>query len=261
MGVVNVTPDSFSDGGHYFETRVAIAHGLVLASNGADIIDVGGESSRPGAEPVGEAEELRRIVPVITELARQIKQPISIDTTKPVVAQAALDAGASIVNDIAANRSDETLWRVVAESGAAYICMHMQGTPQTMQADPHYKDVTAEVRAFFFERIKRLNDCGVGADQLILDPGIGFGKTPQHNLELIAKLGTFVDCGRPIMLGVSRKSFIGKLLGNESETRLWGSIACACSGVRAGAAIIRTHDVGETVSAVRMTEAILAKCQ
>jgi dihydropteroate synthase len=259
MGIVNVTPDSFSDGGNYFETRVAIEHGLELASEGADIIDVGGESSRPGAEPVSEAEELRRVLPVIAELARRITQPISIDTTKAVVAQAALDAGASIVNDIAANRSDETLWRLVAESGAAYVCMHMQGGPRTMQADPHYENVTMEVRTFFFERIKRLNDCGVAAKQLILDPGIGFGKTPQHNLELIANLGTFVDCGRPIMLGVSRKSFIGKLLGNESETRLWGSIACACAGVRAGAAIIRTHDVRQTVAAVRMTEAILAK--
>jgi dihydropteroate synthase len=261
MGIVNVTPDSFSDGGRFFDAQAAIDHALVLEGEGADIIDIGGESSRPGAQPVSEAEELRRVLPVITALAAQIKKPISIDTTKPRVAQAALDAGASIVNDIAANREDDVLWRMVAATGAAYVCMHMQGTPLTMQAAPHYQDVTADVHQFFIERINRLNDCGVSAEQLILDPGIGFGKTPQHNLELVANLGAFVDCGRPIMLGVSRKSFISKLIGNEAEIYLWGSIACACWGVRAGAGIIRAHDVRQTVAAVRMTEVILSNCK
>lgn len=261
MGIVNVTPDSFSDGGRYFDSCAAIERGLALADEGADIIDVGGESTRPGAEPVGIAEEMRRILPVVTALAARINQPISIDTTKPMVARAALDAGATIVNDIGANRQDDALWRVVADSGAGYVCMHMQGTPQTMQSNPHYSNVTADVRDFFSERISRLNDCGVSADQLILDPGIGFGKTPEHNLELIANLAMFLDRGRPLMLGVSRKSFIGKLLGDEPQAPLWGSIACACSAVRAGVGIIRTHDVRETVAAVRMTEAILTQCK
>lgn len=261
MGIVNVTPDSFSDGGRYFDTHAAIEHGRAMAREGADIIDVGGESTRPGAQPVSASEEASRILPVVKALAQSLPQPISIDTTKPIVAQAAIEAGATIVNDIAANREDTALWRLVAETRAGYVCTHMQGTPQTMQIEPHYEDVVVEVREFFSDRISRLNDCGVCADQLILDPGIGFGKTPQHNLELIANLDRFVDCGRPIMLGVSRKSFIGKLLGNEVEARLWGSVACACLAAKTGASIIRTHDVRQTVAALRMTEAILAKCK
>ena len=259
MGIVNVTPDSFFDGGRFLDASAALAHALQLAEQGAEIIDVGGESTRPGALPVAESEELRRVLPVIEQLAGRIKVPISIDTVKPGVARAALAAGASIVNDVAANRADGALWRLVAEAGAGYVCMHAQGTPQTMQANPAYTDVAREVREFFAERIRRLNDCGVGRDQIILDPGIGFGKTVEHNLQLLGAARSFTSLERPLLLGVSRKSFIGKLLGAELAARLPGALACACLAVAAGVQIIRAHDVAETVQAIRMTEAILAK--
>jgi dihydropteroate synthase len=259
MGIVNVTPDSFSDGGRFLDAQAAVAHALRLVEQGAEIIDVGGESTRPGALPVAEAEELRRVIPVIERLAGQVKVPISIDTVKPGVARAALDAGASIVNDVAANREDPGLWRLVAEARAGYVCMHMQGTPQTMQANPVYTDVVREVGEFFFERIRRLSDCGVGREHIILDPGIGFGKTVEHNLQLLAAAWGFTKCERPLLMGVSRKSFIGRLLGAELAARLPGALACACVAVAAGVQIIRAHDVAETVQAIRMTETILAK--
>jgi dihydropteroate synthase len=232
---------------------------LRLAHEGAEIIDVGGESTRPNALPVDEAEELRRVVPVIERLAAVLRIPISIDTIKPSVARAALDAGASIVNDVAANRADPAMWQVVSEAGAGYVCMHMQGTPQTMQARPVYSDITREVGEFFFERMKRLKDCGIGGEQLILDPGIGFGKTLEHNLELLRSLRSFADLARPVLLGVSRKSFIGKLLGMEPSARLPGALACACLAVEAGVQMIRAHEAAATVQAIRMTEAILAR--
>ena len=210
MGVVNVTPDSFSDGGRFLNPEAAVAHALELAGQGADILDIGGESTRPGAEPVSEAEELRRVIPVIEKLAAAVKIPLSIDTMKPAVAHAALQAGASIVNDVAANRKDDAMWRVAAEFRAGYICMHAQGTPQTMQKNPVYADVVREVGEFFGERLKRLNACGVAADQVVLDVGIGFGKTLEHNLQLLANLRSFTTMARPLLLGVSRKSFIGK---------------------------------------------------
>jgi dihydropteroate synthase len=258
MGIVNVTPDSFSDGGRYLDAKAAVEHGLRLVEQGADIIDVGGESTRPRATPVDEAEELRRVIPVIEELAGKIKVPISIDTMKPGVARAALDAGASMVNDVAANREDEAMWRVVARAGAGYVCMHMQGVPQTMQANPEYADVVEEVQKFFRERIIRLNDCGVASEQIILDPGIGFGKTAEHNLQLLGGLRKFTKLERPLLLGVSRKSFIGKLFGTELAARLPAALACASLAVEAGVQIIRAHEVAETVQALRMTEAILA---
>jgi dihydropteroate synthase len=207
---------------------------------------------------VDEAEELRRVIPVIEQLAARVKIPLSIDTVKPAVARAALQAGASIVNDVAAHREDDAMWRVVAESGAGYICMHAQGTPQTMQTNPVYADVVREVGGFFGERLKKLNACGVAAEQVVLDVGIGFGKTPAHNLQLLAALRSFTKWRRPLLLGVSRKSFIGKLLGAEVAARLPASLACACLAVADGVQIIRTHDVAETVQAVRMTEAIAA---
>ncbi len=259
MGIVNVTPDSFSDGGQYLDPRAAVAHALQLVEQGAEIIDVGGESTRPGALPVSEAEELRRVMPVIEQMAGLLKVPISIDTVKPGVARAALAAGASIVNDVAANREDSTLWKVVAEAGAGYVCMHMQGTPRTMQANPAYTDVVREVGEFFSERIRRLSGCGLGRDQIILDPGIGFGKTVEHNLQLLGAAQKFTSLERPLLLGVSRKSFIGKLLGVELAARLPAGLACACLAVSAGVQIVRAHDVAETVQAIRMTEAILAK--
>jgi dihydropteroate synthase len=258
MGIVNVTPDSFSDGGRYSDAKAAVDHALQLVEQGAEIIDIGGESTRPRATPVDEAEELRRVLPVIRELAGRIKIPISIDTMKPGVARAALDAGASIVNDVAANREDDAMWQVVAQTGTGYVCMHMQGVPQTMQMNPSYSDVVEEVEKFFCERINRLNDCGVASEQIILDPGIGFGKTAGHNLQLLGGLRKFTKLERPLLLGVSRKSFIGKLFGTELAARLPAALACASLAVEAGVQIIRAHEVAETVQALRMTEAILA---
>ncbi len=259
MGVLNVTPDSFSDGGQFLELRAAVTRGLELVRQGAEILDVGGESTRPRAMPVEEDEEMRRVLPVIEQLAACVSVPISVDTMKPAVARAALQAGASIVNDVAANRADDRMWRLVAETGAGYVCLHMQGTPQTMQATPVYTDVVREVGEFFSERMQRLNDCGVSCEQVILDPGIGFGKTLEHNLQLLGGLRSFAGLERPLLLGVSRKSFMGTLLGAEAGARLPAALACACLAVEAGAQIIRAHEAAETVQTLRMTEAILAK--
>jgi len=257
MGVVNVTPDSFSDGGKYLDPARAVAHGLELVAQGAEILDIGGESTRPGAMPVAEAEELHRVLPVIERLAAQVKIPLSIDTMKPAVACAALRAGASIVNDVAAQPDDNAMGRVVAESRAGYVCMHAQGTPQTMQSKPAYTDVVREVGEFFGQQLERLEACGVPAEQVVLDVGIGFGKTVEHNLQLLAALRRFTTWQRPLLLGVSRKSFIGRLLGAEVAARLPASLACAVLAVESGVQIIRTHDVAETVQAVRMAEAVL----
>lgn len=259
MGIVNVTPDSFSDGGKFHKPEAAVKHALELVSQGADILDIGGESTRPNARPVSEAEELRRVLPVIESLAGQVAAPISIDTVKPAVARAALAAGASLVNDVAANRTDDSLWRVVAEAQAGYVCMHMQGAPPTMQREPTYRDVVGEIGDFFDERIERLSAAGVHAEQIILDVGIGFGKTLEHNLQLLASLRSFTKWRRPLLLGVSRKSFIGHLLGAEMTERLPASLACACWAVAVGVNIVRTHDVAATSQALRMTEALLAR--
>lgn len=258
IGIVNVTPDSFSDGGRFLGTDAAVERALQLIEEGAELIDIGGESTRPGAVPVEESEEMRRVLPVIERLNGRIRAPISVDTLKPAVARAALQAGASMVNDVGANRVDEAMWRVAAEAGAGYVCVHMQGTPQSMQVNPVYADVVGEVSGFFVDRLKRLNNCGVGPDQIILDVGIGFGKSLEHNLRLLGALGGFAALERPLLLGVSRKSFIAKLLGAEVGARLPASVACACLAVEAGVQFIRTHDVAETVQAIRMTEAILA---
>jgi len=256
MGVLNTTPDSFSDGGRFLDTDTATKHGLRLADEGAEIIDIGGESTRPGSEPVSVKEELRRVVPVIERLTKRCGAVISIDTQKPTVARAALDAGASIVNDIAANRQSTEMWQVVAEARAGYICMHMQGTPQTMQAEPHYDDVLLEVGDFFRERLAVMADHGVSSEQVALDPGIGFGKTLNHNIKLLSRLNRFSITERPLMVGVSRKSFIGKLLGTPTNDRLPASLACAAWAAAEGAHIVRVHDVAETVQAVRMAEAL-----
>ena len=261
MGVVNVTPDSFSDGGNFFSPAKAVAHALELVAQGAGILDIGGESTRPGAEPVGEAEELRRVLPVIKKLAARVKIPLSIDTMKPAVARAALDAGASIVNDVAANLSDHAMCEIVAEFRAGYVCMHAQGSPRTMQKNPSYRNVIREVGEFFCERLEKLNVGGVSSDQVVFDPGIGFGKTLEHNLQLLANLRSFTKLKRPLLLGVSRKSFIGKLLGAPLNERLPASLACATLAVADGVQIIRAHDVAETVQAVRLAEALLARKQ
>jgi dihydropteroate synthase len=280
MGIVNVTPDSFSDGGKFFSPAKAVAHALELVAQGAEILDIGGESTRPGAEPVSEAEELRRVIPVIEKLAKLLNKTgrdalprvrvgrqvssakpvlISIDTMKPAVARAALQAGASIVNDVAASRSDGAMWKVVAEFRAGYICMHAQGGPQTMQKNPACKSVVREVGGFFRARLEKLNAAGIPSDRVVFDPGIGFGKTLEDNLQLLANLRRFTKLKRPLLLGVSRKSFIGKLLGANLNERLPASLACATLAVADGVQIIRAHDVAETVQAVRLAEALLAR--
>ncbi|HXI68972.1 MAG TPA: dihydropteroate synthase [Verrucomicrobiae bacterium] len=259
MGIVNVTPDSFSDGGKFLDPAAAVAHALELVKQGADILDIGGESTRPGAGPVSEAEELRRVIPVLQQLAAQIKIPISIDTTKAAVAQAALQAGASIVNDVAAGRDNHELWKTVSEFRAGYICMHAPGSAQTMPPRPFHADVVRAVNEFFAERLEKLSVAGIGSDQVMLDVGIGFGKTLEQHLELLANLRSFTTLRRPLLLGVSRKSFLGKLLGAEVNERLPASLACATLAVEAGVQVIRTHDVAETVQSVRTTEAVLAR--
>ena len=260
MGIVNVTPDSFSDGGQYLDSVAAIEHALDLIHEGADIIDVGGESTRPQAAPVSETEELRRVLPVIEALAGQVKIPLSIDTMKPSVARAALRAGASIVNDVASHRDDAEMWHAVAEAGAGYVAMHMQGTPQTMQAAPSYRDVVSEVGEFFAEQLEQLEKAGVQPEQVVLDVGIGFGKTAEHNLQLLAELHGLTRLHRPLLLGASRKSFIPKVSGeSDAVDRLAGSLACACWGAYNGVNIVRTHDVAATRQALRLTEAIAAR--
>jgi dihydropteroate synthase len=255
MGVVNVTPDSFSDGGKFFKPQAAIEHALELAAQGAEIIDIGGESTRPRAVPVPEDEELRRVLPVLEGLSGRLTVPISVDTMKAGVARAALEAGASIVNDVSAARPEPGMWKLLAETRAGYVCMHAQGPPPTMQDNPKYDDVVREVSEFFSERLAQLGSHGVAAEQIILDPGIGFGKSFEHNMQLLGGLKVLTELARPLLLGVSRKSFLG---GHAGE-RLPAGLACACLAVEAGVRFIRTHDVAETVRALRMTEAILAK--
>lgn len=257
MGVLNVTPDSFSDGGRHFALEAAVEQGLRLVAEGADVLDIGGESTRPGAAPVPEEEEIRRVVPVIRTLAASLKIPISVDTMKPGVALAALEAGASVVNDVAAHRQDETLWRSVARHQAGYVAMHMQGEPATMQAAPSYEDVVAEIDAFFGERLQRMAACSLRAEAVILDPGLGFGKTLDHNLKLLANLKRFGHWERPVLVGISRKSFIGSVSGAAAPSeRVPGSLAGAVWSCLNGAHIVRTHDVAWTRQALRTVEAI-----
>jgi dihydropteroate synthase len=259
MGIVNVTPDSFSDGGQFQDPEAAVTHALQLIREGADIVDIGGESTRPGAVPVPEGEELRRVIPVIELLAGCTQVPVSIDTMKVGVAHQALKAGASIVNDVAANRKDPAMWELIAEAGAGYVCLHMRGTPETMQLSPVYTDVAREVDEFFVNRLRELERNNLDREQIILDPGIGFGKTIEHNMLLLAGLRDFARFGRPLLVGVSRKSFLAQKREIAPAARLPAGLACACLAVEAGVQIIRTHDVAATVQAVRMTEAIVAK--
>jgi dihydropteroate synthase len=254
MGILNVTPDSFWDGGRFADCHAAVGRAHALVLEGAEIIDIGGESTRPGAEPLALEEELRRVLPVIEALAGRIPAVLSIDTRKVEVARAALAAGVSIVNDVAANREDPAMWRLVAETGAGYVCMHSQGTPQTMQERPFYREVVAEVAGFFQTRLATMENFGVHPEQVVLDAGIGFGKNVSHNLELIANLNSFTNLQRPLLLGVSRKSFIGKLFQVGVEARMPGSVACACWAAQAGVAFLRTHDVDATRQAVRTFE-------
>ncbi|HEY2908954.1 MAG TPA: dihydropteroate synthase [Gemmataceae bacterium] len=256
VGILNVTPDSFSDGGALLDASAAVERGLQLVAAGADILDLGGESSRPRATAVSEEEELRRVVPVVAGLARQTQTPLSIDTMKPSVARAALQAGASIVNDVSGFR-DPDMIAVAAEFHAGAIVMHMQGWPATMQANPSYTDVVREVGEFFEERLQTLEAAGVPRDAICLDPGIGFGKKLDHNLALLANLGAFARFNRPVCLGVSRKGFIGTITGRPVQERLAGSLAVACfAAARCQAQLLRVHDVEATRDAMLLLEAI-----
>ncbi|PYJ03982.1 MAG: dihydropteroate synthase [Verrucomicrobia bacterium] len=262
MGVLNVTPDSFSDGGKFFELEKAIEHGVKMAAEGADVIDVGGESTRPGAEPVAAGEELRRVIPVIEKLRAKIDVPISIDTSKAEVAHAAIHAGASIMNDITGGRGDQGMLPLIAETKSAFIIMHMQGTPRTMQNRPQYEDVVSEVAIFFRQQYARAIECGVDPMAIAFDPGIGFGKTLEHNLELLAQLERLRADDRPLVVGVSRKSFLAKLIDSpEIEDRLAPAVALTALLRVRGADVFRVHDVKENVSALRVTEAILRRTE
>jgi dihydropteroate synthase len=245
MGVVNVTPDSFSDGGLCFDTDAAIAHGIALRDDGAAVLDVGGESTRPGASPVAAEEEAARVVPVVRALASGSSVPVSIDTSKASVAARALEAGATIVNDVSAGRNDPDMLRVVADAGAGYVAMHMQGEPRTMQRDPQYDDVLSEVGVFLRERLDTALDAGVAPESLMADPGIGFGKTAMHNLVLLAGVATLAErVGAPILIGASRKGFIGRLLGvDDPADRDDGTLATVVWALDHGAAMVRVHDV------------------
>jgi dihydropteroate synthase len=259
MGIVNVTPDSFSDGGLFLDPDAAVAQGERLAAEGAAIVDVGGESTRPGADPVSEDEELRRVLPVVEQLVRPGGPRISIDTAKLAVARAALDAGATVVNDVSAFRASPDLAGLVADAGADCCLMHMLGEPRTMQLDPRYDDVVYEVRAFLEERLAFAIDQGVPEERVWLDPGIGFGKTVEHNLELLRRLDEIVAIGRPVVIGTSRKSFLGRLVGGRSENeRLPGTIATNVIAYERGASVFRVHDVEPVVDALRVAAATVS---
>ena len=266
MGIVNVTPDSFSDGGRYVDPAVAVEHGLALAEAGAGVLDVGGESTRPGAVPVGAEEERRRVVPVVRRLAAEAGVPVSIDTTKAAVAAAALDAGAEVVNDVSAGRADPEMLPLVARAGAGYVAMHMKGTPATMQRDPSYADVVVEVTGFLRHRLEAAAEAGIDRSRLVADPGIGFGKTAAHNVELLARLPELVEAldGIPVLVGTSRKAFIGSLLAPPGgpalgvEDREDGTLATVVWALDRGASMVRVHDVRPAVEAVRLLEALAA---
>jgi dihydropteroate synthase len=254
MGVVNVTPDSFSDGGRYLDTDAAVRHGLDLVAEGADLLDVGGESTRPGAEPVSDADELARVIPVVAALVAETSVPISVDTTKSAVAEAAIEAGASVVNDISAGRADPRMLALVGEAGAGFVAMHMQGEPRTMQHDPHYDDVVTEVGDFLVAQLEAARAARIAPEALCADPGIGFGKTAQHNLVLLARLSELV--GRvevPVLVGTSRKAFVGYVLGGAApDARDHGTLATVVWAIDQGAALVRVHAVRPAVDAVRL---------
>ncbi len=257
MGILNVTPDSFSDGGLYHSVERALARARQMVAEGADLIDVGGESTRPGSQPVDVETELRRVVPVVSALVRELNVPISVDTSKAEVARQALEAGAAIINDVTALTGDPQMIEVVRQFQAGVVLMHMQGTPATMQLQPHYDDVVVEVKQYLQLRLQWMQAQGIPVERAVLDPGIGFGKTDEHNWRLLAHLDAFADLGRPVLLGVSRKGFLGRWLGRSLEQRLAGSLAVACvADTRRTAQIFRVHDVAATRDAVRVVEAI-----
>ena len=262
MGILNVTPDSFSDGGEYEDPSRAVERAMTMVHEGADIVDIGGESTRPGAPEVSQQEEMERVIPVLERLVSAGCSALSVDTRKVEVARAAVECGASIINDVEASRSDLAMWHLVAESGVGYVAMHMQGQPRTMQHAPNYSEVVSEVYAFFTERLDAMHRSGIKKQQVVLDVGIGFGKDLSHNLELLRSIECFGKLERPIMLGVSRKSLFKALLGvEEPSRRLPAGLATALWAVNQGVKIIRTHDVAETVQALAMWEALQGKNQ
>lgn len=256
MGIVNVTPDSFSDGGKFSSTELAVAHALELVEEGADILDIGGESTRPGATPVSLDEELSRVIPVIEALSRVATVPISIDTYKPKVMRAAIAAGADIVNDVRALQEEGAL-DAVAESNAGVCLMHMQGTPQTMQLNPDYADVVAEVKHFLMRRVDAVIARGVSRERVLLDPGFGFGKTTAHNIDLIRHLDAFAEMGIPLLVGLSRKSVLGRIAGGDEVQRLHSGLAASVISAMKGARVVRVHDVKATVDALKIVDAVL----
>jgi len=256
MGVLNVTPDSFSDGGRFLDPDAAVRHAMAMVEEGADLIDVGAESSRPGAIPVSEEEELQRLVPALREICRRVTLPVSVDTMKATVARQALDAGAVIVNDVSALRFDPAMARVVGEAGAGVVLMHMRGVPQTMQHAPQYHDVVNDVREFLKERLHAAVQMGIAPDQILLDPGIGFGKNRAQNIQLLARLDEFLTLGRPLLVGVSRKSFIGEILNRRVDERLMGTAAAVAAAVLRGAQVLRVHDVAAMKDVVKLAQVI-----
>lgn len=256
MGVVNVTPDSFFDGGRFDGPQRAVAHAVRLVEEGAALLDIGAESTRPGALPVDEQEERRRLIPVVAALAKAVPVPISVDTSKAEVARAAIDAGAVMINDVTALRGDRAMVDVAAQTGAGLVLMHMQGTPETMQQAPHYDDVVGEIAQFLAERARFAVDHGVSQDRIVLDPGIGFGKTLDHNLDLLANLHVFAQLGFPLLVGPSRKGFIGQLTHQSVEARAWGTAGVVALAVQQGANILRVHDVGPMKDVVSVAFAI-----
>lgn len=258
MGIVNVTPDSFSDGGRYLDHGAAVEHGLALADEGADVIDVGAESTRPGASPVDAEEELRRVVPVVETLAAKAGVPVSVDTTKASVARAAIEAGASIVNDVSAATRDPSMLALCAETAAPIVLMHMRGEPRTMQSEAHYRDVVGEILVYLEERADAARAAGISADRILVDPGFGFGKLVEHNLVLLRRLGEFRRLGYPVVAGTSRKTFIGRLLGDlPVEDRVEGTAATVALAIWNGASIVRVHDVRAMRRVVSIVEAAM----
>lgn len=259
MGVINVTPDSFSDEGSYLDKDKAVERGLKLVSEGSDIIDIGGESSRPGSDPISKEEEMRRVIPVISELRKRIDMLISVDTTKSEVAKAALDSGADIINDISSFRFDPRMMTLAAQKEVPVILMHMKGTPKTMQINPHYQDLLREVKEFLKEKLEEVQAQSIKKEKIIIDPGIGFGKSLKDNLILINNLHFLEEFNRPILVGISRKSFIGKILNLPPQERLEGTIASAILSLIHGAHILRVHDVEAVKKAILVAEAIISE--
>jgi len=257
MGIVNVTPDSFSDGGHYLHTDAAVEQALQLVEQGADILDLGGESTRPGAEPVSLTEELQRVLPVAERLSEVTDVPLSIDTTKAEVARQCLQAGAEIINDISGLTFDEQMPKVCREFQAGIVCMHIQGTPQTMQLNPHYDDCVREIREWLQQRLDFLHSCGIPAERTLIDPGIGFGKTAEHNVTLLSSIAAFRTLGRPVLIGHSRKGFLKKVLGRDLDERLAGTIGVAVALAAQGTDVIRVHDVAAVKDAIKAWETIM----